>query len=368
MLPNSPIWFQLQECEPIRSFAVSPHKQKTRNLFFFVFLFDFGFPIRAPFCVTQIPSSCRQKAMRAGTGGAASWSPGDVRQWRSDGAGAPSPAQAGILGATPTRRAGGQPPLPPAHSARSPRGASSLLPAATPPPPASRGSTAGEALEREWTVWTYSSEDFALETAERRDLSSWADFWAFRDDVSDGRVDLSDGTTLCVFERGVKPTWEDSEAHGKWVVLTDKRETVSRLLLLLQVSGCHHLWMHLCVCPCCSHTCTHARPYRACCRAAGPLARREAPAAARVRRGAVSAAAARLPGGLEHQGRPLVLHQEHAGIHHQYGAARGHAQGQLPHHPRRGLQPACKGGAVRPVLGLRVFVPRGVLDSGGGGA
>ena len=38
VLPNSPIWFQLQECEPIRSFAVSPHKQKTRNLFFFVFL------------------------------------------------------------------------------------------------------------------------------------------------------------------------------------------------------------------------------------------------------------------------------------------------------------------------------------------
>ena len=102
-------------------------------------------------------------------------------------------------------------------------------------------SPADSALEREWTVWAdtarsrvLSSEDFDLEAASRRDISTWADFWAFWSDVKAGRIELGDGSNLCVFARGVKPTWEDSQAHGKWVVLIDKRETLSRLLLLLQ--------------------------------------------------------------------------------------------------------------------------------------
>jgi hypothetical protein len=78
------------------------------------------------------------------------------------------------------------------------------------------------------------SGDFDLESASRRDISSWADFWSFWSDVKAGRVGLPDGSNLCIFARGVKPTWEDSQAHGKWVVLIDKRETLSRLLLLLQ--------------------------------------------------------------------------------------------------------------------------------------
>lgn len=96
-------------------------------------------------------------------------------------------------------------------------------------------------LEREWTVWTdtarsrvLSSEDFDPEAASRRDISTWADFWSFWNDVKAGHVELGDGSNICIFARGVKPTWEDSQAHGKWVVLIDKRETLSRLLLLLQ--------------------------------------------------------------------------------------------------------------------------------------
>jgi len=115
--------------------------------------------------------------------------------------------------------------------------------------------TAGDALDREWTVWAdnksshaMSSEDFDLEYASRRDISTWADFWGFWNDVKDGRVELGDGAILCMFVRGVKPTWEDSEAHGKWVVLTDKRETLSRLLLLLQalLDGQNTNMRHVC--------------------------------------------------------------------------------------------------------------------------
>ena len=101
--------------------------------------------------------------------------------------------------------------------------------------------TGGEALAREWTVWAdttclrvLSPEDFDLEALSRRDISTWNDFWNFWSDIQEGRIELGEGSNLYVFERGVKPTWEDSQAHGKWVVLIDKRDTLSRLLLLLQ--------------------------------------------------------------------------------------------------------------------------------------
>ncbi len=38
------------------------------------------------------------------------------------------------------------------------------------------------------------------------------------------------GCNVALFTRGVKPTWEDSQAHGKWVMLTDKRDTTTRLM------------------------------------------------------------------------------------------------------------------------------------------
>jgi hypothetical protein len=101
--------------------------------------------------------------------------------------------------------------------------------------------TGGEALVREWTVWAdttcsrvLSPEDFDLEALSRRDISTWSDFRNFWSDIQEGRIELGEGSNLYVFERGVKPTWEDSQAHGKWVVLIDKRDTLSRLLLLLQ--------------------------------------------------------------------------------------------------------------------------------------
>jgi len=101
--------------------------------------------------------------------------------------------------------------------------------------------TGGEALAREWTVWAdttcsrvLSPEDFDLEALSRRDISTWSDFWNFWSDIQEGRIEMGEGSNLYVFERGVKPTWEDSQAHGKWVVLIDKRDTLSRLLLLLQ--------------------------------------------------------------------------------------------------------------------------------------
>jgi hypothetical protein len=83
-------------------------------------------------------------------------------------------------------------------------------------PPAAAG--ARETLEREWTVWAdsarsrvLSSEDFDPEGSSRRDISTWRDFWGFWSDVQEGRIELGEGSNLCIFERGVKPTWEDSQ-------------------------------------------------------------------------------------------------------------------------------------------------------------
>lgn len=39
---------------------------------------------------------------------------------------------------------------------------------------------------------------------------------------------------MAVFTKGVRPTWEASQAHGKWVLLTDKHETYAKLALVLQ--------------------------------------------------------------------------------------------------------------------------------------
>ena len=52
---------------------------------------------------------------------------------------------------------------------------------------------------------------------------------------------MVDGCNIAVFTKGIKPTWEASQAHGKWVMLTDKRETMSKLMLVLQaVMECTH--------------------------------------------------------------------------------------------------------------------------------
>ena len=216
-------------------------------------------------------------------GGASSWSAGDARQWRPDGTCGSAPPQDGILGDNPLstppsgrrHRSHAQSPLPPRHApnfrgglsrpqankaragvqvssdphgglAGSGGGAAgagagavlsagsagaaqydpgvrdSLLPATSGGTQGAAGTT-GDALGREWTVWTdstrpgvLSSEDLDLDAASRRDISTWTEFWSFWGDVKEGRIELSEGANLCMFVRGVKPTWEDSLAHGKF--------------------------------------------------------------------------------------------------------------------------------------------------------
>lgn len=112
-----------------------------------------------------------------------------------------------------------------------------------------------ESLERQWTVWkdtaksrVLSSQDFDFEHSERRDISTWEDFYGFWTDLEGGSTELGEGCNVRLFVRGVKPTWEATQAHGKWVILTDKKETLWRLHLVVHalLEGRSSSFRHIC--------------------------------------------------------------------------------------------------------------------------
>lgn len=53
---------------------------------------------------------------------------------------------------------------------------------------------------------------------------------------------------MCLFARGVRPTWESTQAHGKWVLLTERRDTATRTLALMRalIAAAHPNFRHIC--------------------------------------------------------------------------------------------------------------------------
>eukprot|EP00960_Hanusia_phi_P055562 763003-Hanusia_phi.AAC.2 len=71
------------------------------------------------------------------------------------------------------------------------------------------------------------------------------EFWGA---LEGGKISLQQGSSIRFFHKGIKPTWDDSEAHGKWVLLTDQKDTLHRLWLIWSalLEARHKNLRHIC--------------------------------------------------------------------------------------------------------------------------